>query len=300
MADPEGPPRVRHYTVQRNQHGALICDCPQYRATAKTCPDIAAARYYMEFGPPTKYNMAEQGSDERGPQTKGKGKVPPRKSTGKKGQKLNIPTDAGVDDTHEKLLDLLDGDEEWIRNPFATQESRLAAEGKKTGSGSKGSVGRPAAAKPLHTGRSSSSPTKFSGKRGPKGHGFNSLLPPPPPSSPQKLGSDTTPMDEIKKPFLKLAPLSHAIREDLDLVDIDFGRWKSKSYTLRLDEVMVAVDLLNAMCLATRNGILVYGPSYAQDARILQRIVWSQSDEEPILADGTVSGPPLFPRCNRP
>ncbi|KAJ7719802.1 hypothetical protein B0H16DRAFT_1739144 [Mycena metata] len=114
MADPEGPPRVQHYTVQRNQHGALICDCPQYRATAKTCPDIAAARYYMEFGPPTKYNMAEQGSDERGPQTKGKGKVPPRKSTGKKGQKLNIPTDAGVDDTHQKLLNLLDGDEEWI------------------------------------------------------------------------------------------------------------------------------------------------------------------------------------------
>lgn len=83
-------------------------------------------------------------------------------------------------------------------------------------------------------------------------------------------------------------------------MDIDFGRWKSKSYTLRLDEVMVAVDLLNAMCLATRNGILVYGPSYAQDARILQRIVWTQSDDELILADGTVRAPPLFPRCNRP
>ncbi|KAJ6621347.1 hypothetical protein B0H10DRAFT_1790218, partial [Mycena sp. CBHHK59/15] len=37
------------------------------------------------------------------------------------------------------------------------------------------SSGRPAATKPLHPGRT---PTKFNNKPGPKGHGFNSLLPP--------------------------------------------------------------------------------------------------------------------------
>lgn len=151
MADPGGPPHVRYYTVYRNKSGAFICDCPQYRATAKTCPDIVAARHYIEFGPPTNYNSgflehgctslthiseAEQGLNERGPQTKGKGKVPARNSTGKKGQKLNIPMDIAVDDVHEKLLDLLNDDNEW--NPFAAQENRATEEGKKTPSGGKG------------------------------------------------------------------------------------------------------------------------------------------------------------------
>ncbi|KAJ7031304.1 hypothetical protein C8F04DRAFT_1262916 [Mycena alexandri] len=136
MANPGGPPHVRYYTVYRNKSGAFICDCPQYRATAKTCPDIVAARHYIEFGPPTHYNKAEQGLNERGPQTKGKGKVPARNSTGKKGQKLNIPMDIAVDDVHEKLLDLLNDDDEW--NPFAAQENRATEEGKKTPSEGKG------------------------------------------------------------------------------------------------------------------------------------------------------------------
>lgn len=94
---------------------------------------------------------------------------------------------------------------------------------------------------------------------------------------------------------LKPVPqISHEIREDLDILDIDFKRWQSQAYQLREDEVLEIVEIMNAFCLATNNGILVYGPSYARDADLLRNVVWESSDNEPILAGGGVSNTYLF------
>ncbi|KAJ7081987.1 hypothetical protein C8R43DRAFT_1142874 [Mycena crocata] len=83
-----------------------------------------------------------------------------------------------------------------------------------------------------------------------------------------------------------MSQISHEIFEDLDIMDIEFKRWRSRSYRLRQDEVLEVVELLNALCLAVNNGCLVYGPSYATDAAQLRKIVWTSSDDEPILPSG--------------
>lgn len=74
--------------------------------------------------------------------------------------------------------------------------------------------GRPPATTPLHPGRGSASPTKFSNKRGPKGKAKNSLLPPAPPSddkmpakkSPKKTANPvylrSSPDEKVRQPFL--------------------------------------------------------------------------------------------------
>jgi hypothetical protein len=79
------------------------------------------------------------------------------------------------------------------------------------------------------------------------------------------------------------------MQEELDIIDIDFKRWRVPTYRKREDEVLEVVEMSNALCLSINNGTLVYGPSYASDADVLRNIVWSSSDEEPILADGSVS-----------
>lgn len=46
---------VKYYTVIREPDGSLVCNCPAYRAAGKTCRDIVAARYHLNFGPPENY-----------------------------------------------------------------------------------------------------------------------------------------------------------------------------------------------------------------------------------------------------
>ncbi|KAJ7852530.1 hypothetical protein B0H13DRAFT_1207524 [Mycena leptocephala] len=303
MADSQSnPPLVKHHTVIRDHQGNFSCDCSKFRTTGKTCSDIVAARYYAAYGPPADYLKSEQGPENHGPAAKGQKKVPPRNSTGKKGRKTNLPTDGTVDDIHDLFLEQLEQEKDW--NPFSAQErpppindSRETIPPR-----TKASAGRPAAAKPLHSGRSgASSPVKFSSKPGPKGHGYNSILPPlppPPAKSPTKIppGLDMKtdpsvekPMQELHKLFLVAPPISHQMQEELDIIDIDFKRWRVPTYRKREDEVLEVVEMSNALCLSINNGTLVYGPSYASDADVLRNIVWSSSDEEPILADGSVT-----------
>ncbi|KAJ7476110.1 hypothetical protein FB451DRAFT_1463569 [Mycena latifolia] len=284
-----GPPLVRYHTVIREPDGTFVCDCTKYEETGKTCSDIVAARYYYEFGSPTEYLAAEQGKEEHGPSAKGKRTVPPRKSTGVKGLKTNMPTDQFVDEIHDALLANLE-DEHW--NPFPASETQPSPDNLIPGSTL--SSGRPAAAKPLHNRKSSSqSPVKFSGKPGPPGPGFNSILaalpPDPPAMSPTKISSQNTAATENRpgthRSRFRNESIPHMLHEDMQIIDIDFKHWV-QTYRLRQDEALEVVDILNALCLAAKNGILVYGPSYAQDAKTLRKAVWSASDNDPILADG--------------
>ncbi|KAJ7109223.1 hypothetical protein C8R44DRAFT_986254 [Mycena epipterygia] len=293
---------VKYYTVIQEADGSLVCNCPAYRAAGKTCKDIVAARYHLNFGPPEDYMSAEQGPDDHGPAAKGKKTVPGRKSTGIKGIKTNLPPDSTIDQVHNSLLKSLE-DPAWT--PFPQIDATVVTAALASSiPGTKLTSGRPAAAKPLQPGRTGSR-TNFNAKPGPKGPAFNSILPPAPssPMSPSKITADTSDTvhasdkpvtDPVKpKPAKKYVnvPISHAIREDLDILDIDFKRWNSKAYQLREDEVLEIVEIMNAFCLATNNGILVYGPSYARDADLLRNVVWESSDNEPILAGGGAAFP---------
>ncbi|KAJ7767528.1 hypothetical protein DFH07DRAFT_769623 [Mycena maculata] len=121
-----------------------------------------------------KYHMVIQENDEveQGPEkcgpAKGIKKAPPHRSTGQKGIKANLPAD------EERLRK----DPDW--NPFGNETvDSVASACEDQTPGTHVSSGRPAESKSLHPGRTSS-PIKFSQKPGPKGPGFNSLLPPVP------------------------------------------------------------------------------------------------------------------------
>ncbi|KAJ7078386.1 hypothetical protein C8R43DRAFT_1053345 [Mycena crocata] len=70
------------------------------------------------------------------------------------------------------------------------------------------------------------------------------------------------------------------------MLDIDWIRWDSSEYTLRMDEVDEVASLLGALSLGLRQGILMLGPSYASEAGRLRHVDWMPSDDEPIDATG--------------
>ncbi|KAJ6620767.1 hypothetical protein B0H10DRAFT_2356313 [Mycena sp. CBHHK59/15] len=322
--------RVKYYIVTQEPDGALVCTCPEFAATGKTCAEICAARLQLEFGPATPYlispeNPQDDDSDSdaplRKPQNKKSKGIPKPKRASGAGRKPREELDHRVDTLLDEYLDRLDRG--W--NPFGSDDeidddsdSEPAKKKSKTGDttapGTTVSRGRPPAATPLHPGRTSS-PTKFSEKPGPKGKGFNSLLPPlhsakkpksptkkkskppaiPPSEAPQNgptsngSGKQNPPQkdnkDKGKKTAAAVQP-SALNAEDLDILDIDFKRWDSPNYKLRSDEVLEIIELLNALSLDTRNGTLVFGHSYSFEADQLRNIDWMTSDDEPINAAG--------------
>lgn len=81
--------------------------------------------------------------------------------------------------------------------------------------------------------------------------------------------------------------------EDIDIMDIDYKRWDAPEYTLRQDEELEIREILNAISLSLRSGVLVIGDSYNFQAEKLRDVVWAASDDEPINHAGTVC-PPNF------
>jgi hypothetical protein len=76
--------------------------------------------------------------------------------------------------------------------------------------------------------------------------------------------------------------------EDLDILDIDWKHWQSKNHTIRVDEAGEMGNLLEALSISVKMGVLVLSPSYAQEAELLSRVNWTPSNEEPIDASGAV------------
>ncbi len=70
-------------------------------------------------------------------------------------------------------------------------------------------------------------------------------------------------------------------------MDIEWKRWNG-DYTLRQDEVIEMANLLDALSLALKKGILVLGPTFNREAEFLKHIDWLPWDEEPIDQTGAV------------
>ncbi|KAJ7034945.1 hypothetical protein C8F04DRAFT_1182659 [Mycena alexandri] len=256
-----------YHTVIEELDGTLVCSCSEFDATAKTCLQISAARLYRDFGPPERYSSRPREKKDSGSRNKRQKKEKPG-ATLKKEKGPRPPADHLIEDEHESFLQLLE-DSEY--DPFPAADESV----KPQPSGTIGkciSSGRPAAITAHQPGRS---PTKFSKKPGPKGHGYNSLLPPLSNKSPRKSlvkipgqapsgsTSDESSDSELSKPKVppiplkdkgkaKAAPESHdqgpaVMAEDLDILDIKFGRWDDEAYTLRQDEEFEICQLINAL-----------------------------------------------------
>lgn len=46
---------LRFYLVTQEEDGALVCQCPDFKATGKVCVDILATRLEIDFGPAKPY-----------------------------------------------------------------------------------------------------------------------------------------------------------------------------------------------------------------------------------------------------
>ncbi|KAJ6547522.1 hypothetical protein B0H19DRAFT_1166092 [Mycena capillaripes] len=311
-----------YHKVTENADSSLSCDCREFKSTGKPCVEILAMRLHLEYGPAKPY-FAPRDDELHGPPAKGKGKKKQTKGRagsgpGKRGQRAIA--DHRVDKDHEMFLERIDKgwrgfdtDEEFTETEDESQpkHKKMKSAPHDEPAGTRVSSGRPAASTPLHPGRKSASPTKFSSKPGPKGRAKNSLLPPLNPKTPTKMTAKTVdnssgdessdertgkpppPTEEtIKKRWAFIQGLAlNFTDEELDLLDIDWNRWASEDYTLRADEVDEIASLLEALSLALKRGILVLGPSYAHEAELLRRVDWIPSDDEPIDA----SGAPAFP-----
>ncbi|KAJ7158607.1 hypothetical protein C8R46DRAFT_1290346 [Mycena filopes] len=219
---------------------------------------------------------------------------PPKQQKGPR-----LPADHLINDEHESFMRLM---EDPDYNPFPAISDDETKEGNPPGTTV--SSGRPAAITAHQPG---CSPTKFNKKPGPKGHDYNSLLPPLPDKSPKKSPvkvsnqspsssedcSDSEP--EVLPAIVRkgkgkagqtlAAPA--ATEEDMDIVDINFRRWDNPDYTLRQDEEFEICQVINAIALGIRHGVLVIGDSYPHDAEWLRaNVVWIASDEEPINSRG--------------
>ncbi|KAJ7045955.1 hypothetical protein C8F04DRAFT_1173879 [Mycena alexandri] len=318
---------LRYYRVTEDHDGALVCNCPEFDKTGKPCVEILAARLQIEFGPSKAYfglpTAADSEDDNVLPaKAKSKGKKQRAGSgPGRRGQRA--PADHRVEEVHNAFLERVE--KGW--NPFGNnqdftdtedegqpQQKKSKLEDKDDEAvGSKVTPGRPAATTPLHTGRSSASPAKFSGKRGPKGKGKNSVLPPLSLAAKQTLlesiaelenpDDDDAPELPLSRPpvineatLKKKAIYIHNLEsdftpEDLDILDIDWKRWSSDAYKLRQDEAMEMATLLQALSLGFKSGIIVLGPTYEREAELLRHTDWLISDEEPIDTSGAI----LFP-----
>ncbi|KAJ7632266.1 hypothetical protein FB45DRAFT_498571 [Roridomyces roridus] len=318
--EPESDPgTLRSYYVTQDKKGNLSCTCRQFRATGKACPKILAIQLHIQFGPSKNYEQAAPSKESRKKRTKGKKKKKKEGTDtdsgedepgpGKKRQERPIP-DHQVNDELESFFASLangwkpfDTDDEFDVSPEDESEPKCKkSKPNPSTPETKVSSGRPAASTPLHPNRTPGSAAHFSKQRGPKtGKGKNSLLPPiskdpeiPLLPSPQKKNSDGKPpapskkAEKIRTAFVEQSGLS---AEELDMIDIDWQRWNDSGYSLRADEVDGIVDLLQALSLNVKSGILVLGPNYVEDSKRLRDADWLPTDDEPI----DVSGAPLFP-----
>ncbi|KAJ7440286.1 hypothetical protein B0H11DRAFT_1933793 [Mycena galericulata] len=288
---------IRSFTVTED-NGALVCNCPDFEATGKPCREILAVRIQKEFGPAKPYLgylAATQGLDVHGPKPKGKTKAPKAKPrTGGRGPRPIA--DYKIQDDLDSFLEKVERGYNPFKSDDEFSESDREGEPERKKSkqndapGAQVSSGRPPATTPLHSGRASTSPAKFSKKPGPKGKGKNSLLPRLPPTlheTPAKKGKPLDLGSSANEQQLDLTA------EDLDILDIDWLRW-DQEYKLRADEADEMGSLLEALSLSVRpagRGILVLGPSYAFEAQRLRNVDWMLSDDEPIDATGS----PAFP-----
>ncbi|KAJ7495984.1 hypothetical protein B0H11DRAFT_2226977 [Mycena galericulata] len=307
---------IRSFTVTED-NGALVCNCPDFEATGKPCQEILAVRIQKEFGPAKPYLAATQGVDVHGPKRKGKTKVP--KAKPRMGGRGPRPiADYKIQDDLDSFLEKVErgynpfkSDDEFSESDHEGEPERKKSK-QNDAPGAQVSSGRPPATTPLHSGRASTSPAKFSKKPGPKGKGKNSLLPRLPPTlheTPAKIGKplDLSSSTDEQISSGKPPPLSKQTlkkkeafiqqldltAEDLDILDIDWLRW-DQEYKLRADEADEMGSLLEALSLSVRRagrGILVLGPSYAFEAQRLRNVDWMLSDDEPIDATGS----PAFP-----
>ncbi|KAJ7154376.1 hypothetical protein C8R43DRAFT_950017 [Mycena crocata] len=102
---------LRFFTVTEEIDGALVCNCPEYKATGKPCTEILAARLFIEFGPAKPYLEDPQGPDTHGPKAKGKGKKTkqaPKPKRGSDGRNKQRPAadhrvEAEIDDFLEHI-----------------------------------------------------------------------------------------------------------------------------------------------------------------------------------------------------
>ncbi|KAF7330611.1 SWIM-type domain-containing protein [Mycena sanguinolenta] len=286
---------IRFHRVTEEVDGALTCNCPEYRGTGKACVEILAVRTLLEFGPPKAY-FAEPKDDPEAP--KGKKRVQfsrkAARGSGKRGQRPLA--DRQVQKDHDKLLERLDDgwtafdsdeDGDFTDSDDEGQPAKKKSKSRhvKPATQSRVSPGRPPASTPLHPGRSSKSPTKFSSKPGPKGRGKNSLLPSLDPLSKMSLlqskgDSDHSSVDE---------PAFSA--EDLGIVNLNWKDWDAADYMLRQDQAIEMANILEALCLARNPSILVLPPTFDRETELLRDIDWLPSDTEPI--DHT--GAPAFP-----
>ncbi|KAK6988220.1 hypothetical protein R3P38DRAFT_3229065 [Favolaschia claudopus] len=194
-------------------------------------------------------------------------------------------------------------DEEFEESDTEMKPSLHKAD--KSKAGSHVSAGRPPNAKPLHPGRSSTSPTKFSSKPGPKGKTKNSLLPPLDPiSKAQFLEMHSASMADLDEPskskknqppamgksiFQKKSAFLNELgftAEELDVLDIEFNRW-DRDYLLRHDEADEMAEVLEALSLTINPAVLVLGPRFLVEAKLLESIDWLPTDEEPIDHSGS-------------
>ncbi|KAF7362356.1 hypothetical protein MVEN_00582300 [Mycena venus] len=79
-----------------------------------------------------------------------------------------------------------------------------------------------------------------------------------------------------------LAPANDFTPEDLHMLDLDWDQWKDPTHMLRQDEVLEMSNLLDALSLAVKKGILVLSPTFGHEVELLKRIDWLSSDTEPI------------------
>ena len=46
---------LRFFLVTQEEDGALVCECPEFKATGKVCVEILATRLEIDFGPAKPY-----------------------------------------------------------------------------------------------------------------------------------------------------------------------------------------------------------------------------------------------------
>jgi len=73
---------------------------------------------------------------------------------------------------------------------------------------------------------------------------------------------------------------------ELELQDLEFGRWDKSSYMIHQDELGLIVDLLNSINSGIAGGTLVVPDSYRSHAFALQEIEWTISDNPPTSRSG--------------
>ncbi|KAJ7751274.1 hypothetical protein DFH07DRAFT_774879 [Mycena maculata] len=309
------PDTLIFYLVTEEPDGALVCKCKEFKQTGKPCRDILAAQLYQKFGAAKPYLEDSQGPDLHGQKSKGAKRIPKASRTGTGGARRRIVADHKIEHELDTFLEELDQgwklstDEDFSESEESSPEGDPKKKKNKPladpKTGTKVTPGRPPASTPLHPGRAPTSPAKFSNKRGPKGNGKNSLLPPLKGHSPAKT-SPTKPVRQQLKATIQVRLFDQKIQdkqqhfiqelglgftdEDMDILDINWTRW-NEYYKLRADEADEMGSVIEAISLATKRGFLVLGPSYAFEAARLRLIDWLPSDDEPIDA----SGAPAFP-----